>query len=741
MRSGGRTEGNHTMKEEMTLEAAKEQGLNEDEWERILAVLGRKPNLVELGLFGAMWSEHCSYKSSRKHLRNFPTEGPRVLQGPGENAGVVDIDDGQAVAFKIESHNHPSFLFPYHGAATAVGGLARDIFTMGARPIAGMYALRFGNPKHPRTEELLTEATRGMAEYGEGLGLPMVGGELFFDESYNGNCLVNGFVVGVLPSDRIFRGTAGEPGMLVVAMGDRTGREGIKAAVMASAEFDETSHETAPRTVVGNPELERRVMEACLELMDADLVVGMQDMGAAGLTSSSVEMAGRAGRGIVLDLEKVPTKEEGMTPYELMLSETQERMLVVIEREKEKAFFEILAKWDVDGAVIGEVTDSSKIVLRWHGEEVASLPIEVLVDAPLLDRPHAPSAEQEAIRNHDLSSLPEQKEIGKALLGLLASPTLASREALDARFTGGENVVRTGLDAAVVRVESGKPKGIALAANGLARMVYVDPRQGGMLSVAEACRNLSVMGAEPIGLSDNLNFGNPEKPEIMHQIVEAIRGIADACRAFGVPVVSGNVSLYNETEGKAILPTPVCAVVGLVPDVSRTVPTAFAAEGHEIALLGTCTGEVGGSEYLHHQFGENLGPAPRLDIEREKAVQKATRELVRSGHLASAHDVGEGGLAVALAQCATSGIGAKVRIEGEGRMDFLVFAEDPSRVLVSYAPEKRAEVEAIARNAGAPFAVIGQTGGDRLAIEGAFDLPLSEALDAWKGGLTRTFKL
>jgi len=730
------------MSEEITVEIAKAQGLTEEEWERILDRLGRKPNLVELGIFGAMWSEHCSYKSSRKHLKHFPTEGPRVLQGPGENAGIVDIGDGHAVAFKIESHNHPSYLEPYHGAATAVGGLARDIFTMGARPIAGMYAVRYGAPDHPRTEELLKETTRGMAEYGKGLGLPMVGGELGFDSSYDGNCLVNGFVVGLLPSDRIFRGTAGEPGMLVVAMGARTGREGIHAAVMASAEFDEDSKATAPRTVVGDPELERRVMEACLELMQADLIVGMQDMGAAGLTSSSVEMAGRAGRGLVLDLEKVPTKEEGMTPYELMLSETQERMLVVIEPEKERAFFEVLAKWNVEGAVIGRVTDTGKLSLRWHGEEVANLPISVLTDdAPAYDRPYAPSAEQEANRRFDLGSLPAPTDLGKVLLDLLSSPSLANKEALDARFEGGENVVKTGRDGAVVRVEGGKAKGVALTANGLARMVYVDPYEGGRLTVAEACRNLSTLGAEPIGLSDNLNFGNPEKPEIMWQLAEAIRGIADACREFGVPVVSGNVSLYNETAGQAILPTPICAVVGLVPDVSHVVSTSFVAEGHEIALLGTCTGEAGGSEYVHLQYGKNLGPVPRLDAAREKAVQAAVCEMVRAGLLASAHDVAEGGLAVALTECAASGVGAVVRVEGEGRMDFLVFAEDPSRVLVSYEPGKRAEVEAIAARAGAPFAVIGRTGGDRLAIEGAFDLPLADALAAWNRGLADTFGL
>nr|PZM92421.1 MAG: phosphoribosylformylglycinamidine synthase subunit PurL [Pseudomonadota bacterium] len=728
------------MNDEITVEVARAQGLSDEEWERVLQRLGRKPNLVELGILGAMWSEHCSYKSTRKHLKYFPTEGPRVLQGPGENAGVVDIGDGQAVAFKIESHNHPSYLEPYHGAATAVGGLVRDIFTMGARPIAALYAVRYGAPTHPRTREILLETMRGMAEYGRGMGLPMVGGELGFDSSYDGNCLVNGFVVGVLHGDRIFRGTAGEPGMLVVAIGARTGREGIHAAVMASNEFDEESAATAPRTVVGDPELERRLMEACLELMDKNLIVGIQDMGAAGLTSSSVEMAGRAGRGIVLDLDKVPTKEEGMTPYELMLSETQERMLAVIEPAKEREVFDVLAKWNVEGAVIGRVTDTGTLSLRWHGEEVASLPISLLTEeAPVYDRPHAPTSEQEARRRFDLTSLPEPEDLGKVLLDLLASPSLASKDAIDARFTGGESVVKTSRDGAVVRLEPGRLKGIALVANGLARMVDADPYDGGRITVAEVLRNLSVLGAEPVGLSDNLNFGNPEKPEIMWQIVQAIHGIADACRDFGVPVVSGNVSLYNETAGQAILPTPICAAVGIVPDVSRVVSTTFVDEGHEIALLGTCTGEAGGSEYLFRQFGRNLGPVPRLDVAREKAVQAAVRELVRAGVLASAHDVSEGGLAVALAECATSGIGAVVRIEAKGRKDFLVFGEDPSRVLVSYDPARRAEVEAIATRAGAPFTVIGRTGGSRLAIEGAFDLPLDQVLSAWKNGLKDAF--
>jgi phosphoribosylformylglycinamidine synthase len=731
------------MSEVITPEVAAAHGLTADELQRVVAFLGREPNLLELGIFGAMWSEHCSYKSSRKHLRTFPTSGPRVLQGPGENAGVVDVGEGLAVAFKIESHNHPSYLEPYHGAATGVGGIARDVFTMGARPIAAMNALRFGDPTHPRTAYLVEGSTKGMADYGNGLGVPMVAGEVAFDRTYNSNCLVNAFVVGVLPADRIFRGTAGSPGSPVIYVGQKTGRDGIHAAVMASAEFTETTEATKPTTVKGNPQLEKLLMDACLELMQGDAIIGIQDMGAAGLTSSSVEMAGRSGLGLRLELDRVPMQEEGMTPYELMLSETQARMVLVAHDGREAEILSFFETRGLDAAVIGAVTDTGHLSLRWHGEVVAELPIDPLTEgAPVYDRPFHPNPETEVLQGFDPSTLSAPDDLGEVLLQLVGSPTLASKDWIRGHFDTSDAVVRSGGDAAVVRLEEGKDKGIALTVDCPARMVYLDPYMGGMLTVAEACRNVSVAGGEPIGLSDNLNFGNPEKPEIMWQLVEAIRGISDACRALGVPVVSGNVSLYNETEGAGIFPTPTCAVVGLVPDVNAAAAPGWVREGHEIALLGTCTGEVGGSEYLHLVFDRTAGLPPRLDLDEEKAVQAATRELVRKGLVASAHDCGDGGIAVALAESSIAGgLGAKVKIPGDARMDFRLFAEDPSRVVVAYDPAQRDAVRKVAEEAGAPLQVLGSVGGDRLVIEGALDVGVAELEERWKTGLESTLGL
>lgn len=737
------------MSSEITPKVVADHGLKPEEYELIEKHMGRTPNLLELGIFSVMWSEHCSYKSSRKHLKGFPTTGPRVLVGPGENAGVVDIGDGQAVAFKMESHNHPSYIEPYQGAATGVGGILRDVFTMGARPIAALNSLRFGDPSHAKTAYLVEGVTAGIAGYGNAMGVPTVGGEVMFDESYNGNCLVNAFTLGLLDSDKIFLGTAAGIGNPVIYVGARTGRDGIHGATMASAEFDENSEENRPTVQVGDPFVEKLLLEACLELMKTDLVVGIQDMGAAGLTSSSVEMAGRAGNGIDMHLDLVPMREEGMTPYEIMLSESQERMLLVAREGREAEVIALFEKWGLDVAVVGKVTDSGHLKLFWHGKSVADMPIDPLTEgAPVYDRPHHRPADLDILQDFKPETLDQPEDLGAVLETLLGRPTIASKEWIYRQFdhmVGLGTVVRPGGDAAVVRVDPTGNKGVALSADCPSRMVYLDPYEGARLTVAEACRNVSVVGGEPVGLTDCLNFGNPERPEIMWQFVQAVRGIADACRELGVPVVSGNVSLYNETEGKGIFPTPTCAVVGIVPDVEKSSTTWFKQEGHEIALLGVCTGEAGGSEYIKAIFDKTAGLPPRLDMSREIAVQAAIRTLVRQGLVASAHDCADGGIAVALAESCFMGegriIGARVNVPGAARADLRLFAEDPSRVIVSYDPANRAEIERIAKEAGAPFAVLGTVGGDTLEIEGALSMPVAKLNHAFRNGLNRVLGL
>jgi phosphoribosylformylglycinamidine synthase subunit PurL len=719
-------------------------GLQPDEYDRIVHHLGRAPNLLELGIFSVMWSEHCSYKSSRKHLKQFPTTGPRVLVGPGENAGVVDIGDGWAVAFKMESHNHPSYIEPYQGAATGVGGILRDVFTMGARPIAVLDSLRFGAPSHPKTAWLLDGVVAGIAGYGNCVGVPTVGGEVYFDESYNGNCLVNAFTVGVLRKDRIFKGTASGVGNPVIYVGSKTGRDGIHGATMASAEFDEKTEEKRPTVQVGDPFTEKLLLEACLELFQTDAVVGIQDMGAAGLTSSSVEMAGRAGNGIRIDVAKVPRREEGMTPYECMLSESQERMLIVAKLGREKEVLEIFHKWDLDAVAIGQVTDTGRLEIQENGVTVADLPVTPLTDgAPVYDRPARKPAALESINRFDPRTLPAPKNLGETLLRLLASPTVASKEWI---FEQYDHMVRLGGvvnpgrgDAAVVRIETGE-KGIALKADCNSRFVYLDPFEGARLAVAECARNVSCVGGEPIGLTDCLNFGNPERPEIMWQFAEACRGIAAACRDLGVPVVSGNVSLYNETDGAAILPTPTVAIVGLLPDVRQCVDAAFKREGDLIAVLGTTRGELGGSEYLKTLHDKLAGRPPALDLGRELALQKVVRELIRAGRLSSAHDCSEGGLAVALAECCMADpdrrVGARVDFEmGEVPPHAFLFGEDASRVVISFAPEHRSSVEQACRSVGVPLAIIGSVGGESLSVEEHFALPVHTLSRAYRSGV------
>jgi phosphoribosylformylglycinamidine synthase len=727
-----------------------QHGLSEAEYQRLLKDLGRDPNLLELGIFSVMWSEHCSYKSSRKHLKGFPTTGPRVLVGPGENAGVVDIGDGMAAAFKMESHNHPSYIEPYQGAATGVGGILRDVFTMGARPIASLNSLRFGSPSHPRTAWLVDGVVRGIGGYGNSIGVPTVGGEVAFHESYDGNCLVNAFTVGVLPADRIFKGTASGVGNPILYVGSKTGRDGIHGATMASAEFGEDSESKRPTVQVGDPFTEKLLLEACLELFRTDALVGIQDMGAAGLTSSSVEMAGRAGSGVEIDVAKVPRREEGMTPYEVMLSESQERMLIVAKRGREDEVVRIFHKWDLDAAVIGRVTDDGRVRILDRGQEVANLPVGPLTEgAPLYDRPTRRPVEQDALAAFDAAGVPAPRDLGETLQALLARPTIASKEWI---FRQYDHTVRLGAvvrpgagDAAVVRVER-TDKGLAMAVDCNARFVFLDPYQGSRLAVAECTRNVSCVGGEPLGLTDCLNFGNPERPEIMWQFAEATRGIAAACRELAVPVVSGNVSLYNETDGRAILPTPTVAVVGLVADVGSAIGSAFRNPGDLVAILGETRGHLGGSEWLLMSAGKLAGRPPPLDAVREKALQILVRTLIWIGWLSSAHDTSEGGLGVALAECCMADpdrppLGASLQLDaGPVAPHAFLFGEDASRVVVSFPPAHRDAVVSAAEEAGVPVSVVGVVGGDRLTLQGLLDVPVAELSRAWRSGIPAVVK-
>ncbi len=730
----------------ITPEIVAEHGLSPEEYARIQELLGREPNLVELGIFSAMWSEHCSYKSSRPHLKTLPTEGPRVIQGPGENAGVVDIGDGLAAVFKIESHNHPSFIEPYQGAATGVGGILRDVFTMGARPIALLNSLRFGDPDHPKTRYLLNGVVKGISDYGNCVGVPTVGGDIYFDACYNGNILVNAFCLGLAKADRIFLGKASGAGNALLYVGSKTGRDGIHGATMASAEFDDATEEKRPTVQVGDPFTEKLLLEACLEIMKHDWVVGVQDMGAAGLSSSSFEMAERAGMGIELDLDAVPRREEGMNAYEIMLSESQERMLFVVEKGHEDEALAIFRKWDLDVAVIGRVTDDGIYRATENGEEVVRLPIEAVVTGALkCDRPTRKPAYLDEAGTLDLSKreAPEPKE---ALKRLLASPTIASREYVYQQY---DHMVRLntlvvpGSDAAVLRVP-GTQKALALSVDCNPRYGYLDPYAGGQIAVAEACRNVVCAGAEPVGVTNCLNFGNPENPEIMWQFQEAVRGLGDMCRFLDIPVVSGNVSLYNETKGEAIYPTPTIAVVGLLEDLSRHCTQGFKQEGHLIGLLGKTREELGGSEFQKLFWNECRGKPPALDPKAELALQRLCLDLIDEQWIASAHDCSEGGLAAAVAEsCITGGglFGASLDLHGAVRTEALLFGESQSRIVISFSAEELKNIESLANERDVPFAVIGTVGGSRFQININETPILNEDLsvieDHWKNSLTR----
>ena len=729
-------------------------GLTEDEYRRIVERLGREPNLTELGIFSVMWSEHCSYKSSRLHLRTLPTQGPRVLQGPGENAGAIDIGDGLAAVFKIESHNHPSFIEPYQGAATGVGGIIRDIFTMGARPVALLNSLRFGSLDDPQVRRVMEGVVAGIAGYGNSIGIPTIGGEIAFDESYAGNPLVNVFCLGIARADRLIKGAARGAGNPVYYVGAKTGRDGIHGATMASAEFDEKTDEKRPAVQVGDPFMEKLLLEACLEVMKTDALVGIQDMGAAGLTCSTCEMGARGGVGIEIDLTHVPQRETGMSPYEVMLSESQERMLLIVKRGREAEVERIFDKWDLHAVPIGEVTDDGLLRVRDRGGLVAELPNKALADeAPLYDRPRIRPAYLDEVRALDLSALRPPQPPSRALVQLLGSPALASRRWVYRQY---DHMVRTntivlpGAGAGVVRVK-GTRRALAVSLDGNGRYGYLDPFAGAQLAVAEAARNVACAGALPLGATNNLNFGNPEKPEIMWQLAEAIRGIGEACRALDIPITGGNVSLYNETDGRAILPTPVLGVVGLIEDADRAIGARFTSAGSRILLLGRGHGELGGSQYLQTMHGLLRGVPPAADLDAERRLQRLLVDAAAAGLLRSAQDCSEGGLAVALAECCfdTDGIGADVDIpldvEG-GRplaLEATLFGESAARVIVSADPAAADELVRRATAAGVPARAIGETGGVRVRVrvdgQAAIDVDLREAEHAWESGLERYF--
>jgi phosphoribosylformylglycinamidine synthase II len=694
-----------------------EHGLKPDEYDRILALIGREPTLTELGIFSAMWNEHCSYKSSKKWLRTLPTKGPRVIQGPGENAGVVDIGDGLVVVFKMESHNHPSYIEPYQGAATGVGGILRDVFTMGARPIAALNALRFGAPDHPRTRHIVAGVVAGIGGYGNAFGVPTVGGEVNFDRRYNGNCLVNAMAVGLAKADGIFLSAASGVGMPIVYLGSKTGRDGIHGASMASAEFDEASAEKRPTVQVGDPFSEKLLLEACLELMASGAVIAIQDMGAAGLTCSAVEMGAKGDLGIALDLGKVPCREAGMTAYEMMLSESQERMLMVLKPEKEAEAEAIFRKWGLDFAVIGETTDTLRFVVSHHGEVMADLPIKELGDmAPEYDRPHVARPASPPL---DPADVPAPADLAATVLDLVGSPDLCSRRWVWEQYDHliqGNTVQRPGGDAAVVRVDA-TTRGLALAVDVTPRYCVADPLEGGRQAVAECWRNLTAVGATPIALTDNLNFGNPERPEIMGELVGAIRGIGEAARALDFPVVSGNVSLYNETLGEAILPTPAIGGVGLLDDVTASVGVAFRAAGEAILLVGGHGTHLGRSIYLRDVAGREEGPPPPVDLAVERRNGDFVRGLIRARRVTACHDLSDGGLAIAIAEMAMAGgIGASVEVPAPAHV--ALFAEDQARYVVTVAPGAAEAVIAAAGAAGVPCVRIGVTGGAELTLPG-----------------------
>lgn len=746
----------------ITPELIRGHGLTDDEYNRIKQLLGREPSYTELGIFSVMWSEHCSYKSSRVHLRRLPTKAECVLQGPGENAGVVDIGGGLAAAFKIESHNHPSFIEPYQGAATGVGGILRDVFTMGARPLAAMNSLHFGplttdgngseeqRATTARNRSIMAGVVKGIGDYGNAFGVPTIAGEVRFADCYSRNPLVNAFTLGIMRKEHIFYGRAAGVGNPVIYVGAKTGRDGIHGATMASEEFGEEAQSKRPTVQVGDPFLEKLLLEACLEAMRAGAIVGIQDMGAAGLTSSSCEMGSRAGNGVEIDIELVPQRETGMSPYEIMLSESQERMLIVADRGREREVVDIFKKWELDAVVIGRVTDDGHLRVK-SGSIVANIPNSALTDeAPVYQRsikrpPNGGSIEIDQIEG-------SSAELDATFMRIIAQPTIASKEWVYRQY---DHMVRTntvvlpGSDAAVIRVKE-KRRGIAMTLDSNARYCEVDPRAGARLVVAEACRNLVVSGARPLALTNCLNFGSPERPEVMWQFSEVVDGMAEACEAFGTPVTGGNVSFYNETDGRGIHPTPVIGMVGIVDDPRHIVTQWFKGDSRAIILIGTTSNDLGASEYAVTMFGELGGNVPRLDLELERRVQEACLKITQAGLVESAHDCSDGGLAVAIAECCFSSyrrdaIGCDVNLDGELSQAALLFSETPSRIVLSAVDNNVEQILEIAREAHVNAAVIGKTGGGRLTIrvngEEVIDRPIDDVESAWRRVLPDTLEI
>jgi phosphoribosylformylglycinamidine synthase len=694
-------------------------GLKKAEYQRAVELLGREPNYVETGLFAVMWSEHCSYKHSRPQLKTFPTTGPQVLQGPGENAGVVDIGDGQAVVFKIESHNHPSAIEPYQGAATGVGGIVRDVFAMGARPVALLDSLRFGHLDDAHQRFLFSGVVAGIAGYGNCLGIPTVAGEVYFDDSYRGNCLVNAMCVGLIDQAALAKGAAAGVGNAVMLVGARTGRDGIHGATFASEELSEASQAKRPSVQVGDPFMEKLLLEACLELIERKLVVGMQDLGAAGLTSSGSEMASRGNSGIELDVALVPRREPGMTPYEVMLSESQERMLVVVQPERAAEVQAVFDKWGLTAVQVGRVTDDGMFRILENGQVVANVPAKALTDeAPVYHAAAERPAWQDAVQA-ELPLLPQPTDLTETLQQLLGSPNIASKAWVYRQYdhmVRDNTVILPGSDAAVLRIQ-GTNKGLALTVDCNSRYVYLDPYQGGMTAVAEAARNLVCAGAKPLAITNCLNFGSPEKPEIFWQFKEAVRGMGDACRRLNTPVTGGNVSFYNEANGQAIYPTPTVGMVGLLTDIGQRTTQGFQSAGDLVLLLGETKPELGGSEYLAVVHGQAQGQPPELNLEREAQLQEFLLAQIEAGRVHSAHDCAEGGLAVALAESAISGgLGCTVDLQSQLRPDVLLFSESQSRVVISVPRHCLSEVLAAAVKAGVPVSELGQVGGQQLQI-------------------------
>jgi phosphoribosylformylglycinamidine synthase len=735
-------------------------GVTFDEYHRIVGFLGREPNITELGIFSVMWSEHCSYKSSRVHLRTLPTEGPQVVQGPGENAGAVDIGNGLAAVFKIESHNHPSFIEPYQGAATGVGGIIRDIFTMGARPIGLLNSLRFGALDAPGTKRLLEGVVAGIAGYGNSIGIPTVGGEVAFDPCYAGNPLVNVFCIGIAKTSDIIKGVASGVGNPVYYVGAKTGRDGIHGATMASAEFDEKSAEKRPAVQVGDPFMEKLLLEACLAVMQTDTLIGIQDMGAAGLTCSTTEMGSRGGAGVEIDVSHVPQRETGMTPYEIMLSESQERMLLVVKKGREAEVERIFQKWDLHAVCIGEVTADGMLRVKERGHVVAEIPNRALTDeAPVYRRPMERPAYLDSAQTLDLEALPiasapDSTTTNRVFLQVLGSPTIASKRWIYRQYdhmVQTNTVVLPGMGAGVLRVK-GAEKALAMSVDCNSRYCYLDPRLGAMHALAEAARNVACAGGRPLGATNCLNFGNPEKPAIMWQFAQVVEGLGAACHALSIPITGGNVSLYNETDGMAVFPTPVVGVVGLLRHADRALGRRFISADDAIVLLGEGHGELGGSEYLATVHGLVNGQPPKLDLDRERALQALIVELADAKLVKSAHDCADGGLAVALAECCfdTAPVGADVQIDSVriSARDVIndvgaLFGESASRIVVS---ARTSDVPAILERAaalGVPARAIGKTGGNRLRIavggRTAIDLQVEEAERMWAAAIADRF--